>query len=31
MHSMGIGEKVFIGKSEIKGVAPSLAEYEVEV
>ncbi|WP_422139007.1 hypothetical protein [Endozoicomonas sp. ALC020] len=28
---VGVGEKVFIQNGEIKGIAPSLAQYEVEV
>lgn len=30
-ESVGVGEKVFIQRGEIKAVAPSLAQYEVEV
>ncbi|WP_422445432.1 hypothetical protein [Endozoicomonas sp. ALB091] len=30
-ESVSVGEKVFIEKGEIKGTAPSLAQYEVEV
>lgn len=30
-ESVGVGEKVFIQDGEIKGAAPDLAQYEVEV
>lgn len=30
-ESMGVGGKVFIQDGEIKGAAPGLAQYEVEV
>lgn len=30
-ESVGIGEKAFIQNGEIKGIAPSLAQYELEV
>ena len=30
-ESVGVGEKVFIQDGEIKGTAPDLAQYEVEV
>ena len=30
-ESVGVGGKVFIQNGEVKGAAPSLAQYEVEV
>ncbi|WP_422461729.1 hypothetical protein [Endozoicomonas sp. ALB115] len=30
-ESVSVGEKVFIQNGEVKGVAPNLAQYEVEV
>ena len=30
-ESVGVGERVFIQDGEIKGAAPDLAQYEVEV